>query len=33
MHGLIAMGKQPAPIPTFNAVEENGAVFVDMPGA
>ncbi len=33
MHGMIGMGKKPAPVPVFTAVEEAGAVFVDMPEA
>ncbi|MCK9991159.1 MAG: Rieske 2Fe-2S domain-containing protein [Rugosibacter sp.] len=33
MHGMIAMGKKPAPVPTFTAVEEEGTVFVEMPDA
>ncbi len=31
-HGLIAMGKSPAPIQTFEASEEDGAVFIDVTG-
>jgi len=29
-HGLIALGKSPAPVRTFDVSEGNGAVFVDL---
>ncbi|MCD6060419.1 MAG: hypothetical protein K0R03_1438 [Moraxellaceae bacterium] len=31
-HRLIAMGKKPAPLPVYEASEENGKVFVRLPG-
>jgi nitrite reductase/ring-hydroxylating ferredoxin subunit len=30
-HGLIALGKQPAPIQTFELVEESGQISISMP--
>lgn len=30
-HGLLAMGKAPAPVRTFEALERDGAVFVKLP--
>lgn len=29
---LLAMGKKPAPLPVFETTEENGKVFVRLPG-
>lgn len=29
-HGLIAMGKKPAPIASFETIEDDGKVFVDI---
>lgn len=31
-HRLLALGKQPAPLPVYETTEENGNVFVRVPG-
>lgn len=32
VHSLIAMGKQPTALPVFAATEEDGAIYVELPG-
>lgn len=31
-HRLLALGRKPAPLPVYEASEENGAVFLRVPG-